>query len=106
MNTTTTTHSRVPAGAPHAAPPAPSTSGLRARRAAGRRRLTAAGVLMTPFFALLVTVFLIPVGTAVYLSFFSDDQPGLGFGPERSPTKTVRSGPKPSPGWSSLKKRR
>ncbi|MFI2511171.1 carbohydrate ABC transporter permease [Streptomyces sp. NPDC018972] len=80
---TTTTHTRVPAGASRAGAPAPSASGPRARRAAKRRQLTAAGVLMTPFFALLVTVFLIPVGTAVHLSFFSDDQPGLGFGPER-----------------------
>ncbi len=46
---------------------------------------------MTPFFVLLVTVFLIPVGTAVYLSFFSDDQPGLGFGPERMVFVGLRS---------------
>ncbi len=46
---------------------------------------------MTPFFVLLVTVFLIPVGTAVYLSFFSDDQPGLGFGPERTVFVGLRS---------------
>ncbi|MFF9242446.1 carbohydrate ABC transporter permease [Streptomyces sp. NPDC014801] len=63
----------------------------RARRAARRRQLSACGVLMTPFFALLVTVFLIPVGTAVYLSFFSDDQPGLGFGPERRVFVGLRS---------------
>lgn len=63
----------------------------RERRAARRRRLTACGVLMTPFFALLVTVFLIPVGTAVYLSFFSDDEPGLGFGPERQVFVGLRS---------------
>ncbi|GAA2786302.1 sugar ABC transporter permease [Crossiella cryophila] len=37
---------------------------------------------MAPFFLLFTVVFLIPVGTAVWLSFFSDDQPGLGFGPE------------------------
>lgn len=59
--------------------PAPTT-----RRSARRRELGACGVLMTPFFVLLVTVFLIPVGVAVWLSFFSDDQPGLGFGPERT----------------------
>ncbi|MEU2682161.1 multiple sugar transport system permease protein [Streptomyces sp. LamerLS-316] len=64
---------------PAAAAPAPT-----ARRSARRRELGACGVLMTPFFVLLTTVFLIPVGTAVYLSFFSDDQPGLGFGPERT----------------------
>lgn len=46
---------------------------------------------MAPFFALLVTVFLIPVGTAVYLSFFSDDEPGLGFGPERTLFVGLRS---------------
>ncbi|MBU8553406.1 sugar ABC transporter permease [Streptomyces sp. WAC04189] len=87
---TTTIRTRVPAGASPAAA-APSASGPRARRAARRRQLTAAGVLMTPFFALLVTVFLIPVGTAVYLSFFSDDQPGLGFGPERTVFVGLRS---------------
>ncbi|CAM5314428.1 carbohydrate ABC transporter permease [Streptomyces atroolivaceus] len=64
---------------PAAAAPPPA-----ARRSARRRELGACGVLMTPFFVLLVTVFLIPVATAVYLSFFSDDQPGLGFGPERT----------------------
>ncbi|MEU6640457.1 carbohydrate ABC transporter permease [Streptomyces rochei] len=87
---TTTIRTRVPAGASPAAA-APSASGPRARRAARRRQLTAAGVLMTPFFVLLVTVFLIPVGTAVYLSFFSDDQPGLGFGPERRVFVGLRS---------------
>ncbi|MFD7687105.1 carbohydrate ABC transporter permease [Streptomyces sp. NPDC059781] len=88
---TTTTRHRVPAGTSRAGAPAPSASGPRARRAAKRRQLTAAGVLMTPFFALLVTVFLIPVGTAVYLSFYSDDQPGLGFGPERTVFVGLRS---------------
>ncbi|WP_395570647.1 carbohydrate ABC transporter permease [Streptomyces sp. BK79] len=89
---TTTTPTRVPAGASRAgAPDDPATDGRRARRAARRRQVTAAGVLMTPFFALLVTVFLIPVGTAVYLSFFSDDQPGLGFGPERTVFVGLRS---------------
>ncbi|MGW1029385.1 carbohydrate ABC transporter permease [Streptomyces sp. NPDC002577] len=61
------------------------------RKAARRRQLAACGVLMTPFFLLLLTVFLIPVGTAVYLSFFSDDQPGLGFGPERTVFVGLRS---------------
>ncbi|MGW8063728.1 carbohydrate ABC transporter permease [Streptomyces ziwulingensis] len=88
---TTTTRPRVPAGASRATGPAPSASGPRARRAAKRRQLTACGVLMTPFFALLVTVFLIPVGTAVHLSFFSEDQPGLGFGPERTIFVGLRS---------------
>ncbi|MCX5415613.1 carbohydrate ABC transporter permease [Streptomyces sp. NBC_00059] len=67
---------------------APPSSG---RRSARRRELGACGVLMTPFFILLVTVFLIPVATAVYLSFFSDDQPGLGFGPERTVFAGVRN---------------
>ncbi|MFI6209050.1 carbohydrate ABC transporter permease [Streptomyces sp. NPDC051041] len=88
---TATTHRRVPTGTPCPAPPAPSPAGLRARRAARRRRLTACGVLMTPFFALLLTVFLIPVGTAVHLSLYSDDQPGLGFGPERTVFVGLRS---------------
>ncbi|MGO1052010.1 carbohydrate ABC transporter permease [Crossiella sp. CA198] len=42
----------------------------------------ACALLMAPFFVLFILVFLLPVGTAVWLSFFSDDQPGLGFGPE------------------------
>ncbi|AWT41248.1 MULTISPECIES: carbohydrate ABC transporter permease [Streptomyces] len=71
--------------------PPPAASAPRARRTARRRRLTACGVLMTPFFALLATVFLVPVGTAVYLSFYSDDQPGLGFGPERTVFVGLRS---------------
>ncbi|MFK0115430.1 carbohydrate ABC transporter permease [Streptomyces sp. NPDC090994] len=88
---TATTHERVPAGTPRPAVPDPAAAGLRARKAAERRRLAACGVLMTPFFALLLTVFLIPVGTAVYLSFYSDDQPGLGFGPERTVFVGLRS---------------
>jgi multiple sugar transport system permease protein len=46
---------------------------------------------MTPFFVLLVTVFLIPVGTAVWLSFFGADEPGLGFGPESTVFVGLRS---------------
>lgn len=53
--------------------------------------MNACGVLMTPFLILLVTVFLIPVAAAVWLSFFSDDQPGLGFGPERTVFVGLRS---------------
>lgn len=56
-----------------------------------RRERFACGVLMTPFFVLLVTVFLIPVGTAVWLSFFSADEPGLGFGPESTVFVGLRS---------------
>ncbi|MEV5045812.1 sugar ABC transporter permease [Streptomyces griseoincarnatus] len=83
--TATTEHTvRVPA--PRTAAPSAHT-----RRTARRRRLGAAGVLMAPFFLLLTTVFLIPVGTAAYLSFYGDDQPGLGFGPERTVFVGLRS---------------
>lgn len=83
--TATTEHTvRVPA-------PRASAPSARTRRTARRRRLGAAGVLMAPFFLLLTTVFLIPVGTAAYLSFYSDDQPGLGFGPERTVFVGLRS---------------
>ncbi|MDX8048717.1 sugar ABC transporter permease [Lentzea sp. BCCO 10_0798] len=51
----------------------------------------ACAVLMAPFFLLLVTVFLIPTGTAVWLSFFAADQPGLGFGPENTVFVGLRS---------------
>ncbi|MFI7365819.1 carbohydrate ABC transporter permease [Streptomyces sp. NPDC050149] len=84
----------TPASAPvsvSAAAPAPTPSPRTARKSARRRELGAAGALMTPFFILLVTVFLIPVVTAVWLSFFSDDQPGLGFGPERTVFVGLRS---------------
>ncbi|MCK2241618.1 MULTISPECIES: carbohydrate ABC transporter permease [unclassified Crossiella] len=47
-----------------------------------KRGRLACALLMAPFFVLFTLVFLLPVGTAVWLSFFSDDQPGLGFGPE------------------------
>lgn len=80
------------------APPARATrtadapvADRRAPARARRREHMAAGVLMTPFLILLLTVFLIPVGTAVWLSFFSDDQPGLGFGPERTVFVGLRS---------------
>ena len=51
----------------------------------------ACAILMAPFFLLLVTVFLIPTGTAVWLSFFAADQPGLGFGPESTVFVGLRS---------------
>ncbi|WP_306323178.1 MULTISPECIES: carbohydrate ABC transporter permease [unclassified Streptomyces] len=75
------------------APPKPAGEqpGHKARRAARRRRGGAAGVLMTPFFVLLGLVFLAPVATAIWLSLFSDDQPGLGFGAERSVFVGLRS---------------
>jgi multiple sugar transport system permease protein len=85
---TATTH------APSAATTPQQASGVsqrKAHRAAARRRNGAAGVLMTPFFILLTLIFLIPVGTAVWLSFFSDDQPGLGFGAERTVFVGLRS---------------
>ncbi|MYT73714.1 MULTISPECIES: sugar ABC transporter permease [unclassified Streptomyces] len=85
---TATTHAPATASAP---PRDEDASGRRAQRTAGRRRGGAAGVLMAPFFVLLVLVFLIPVATAVWLSFFSDDQPGLGFGPERTVFVGLRS---------------
>jgi multiple sugar transport system permease protein len=83
--TATTPHARTTTL--HTAAPAAG----RTRRAARRRRLAACAALMAPFFALLVTVFLIPVGTAVYLSFHSDDHPGLGFGPGRTVFVGLRS---------------
>ncbi|GLY37537.1 sugar ABC transporter permease [Amycolatopsis sp. NBRC 101858] len=55
------------------------------------RERSAAAVLMAPFFVLLVAVFLVPVGTAVWLSFFGADEPGLGFGPEHTVFVGLRS---------------
>jgi multiple sugar transport system permease protein len=49
-----------------------------------RRERFATGVLMAPFFVLFTLVFLIPLGTALWLSLFSADEPGLGFGPEQT----------------------
>ena len=83
----TATTTSTPAA--RAAKTAPGTPAV--RNTARRKRLGACGVLMAPFFALLGTVFLLPVGTAVWLSFFSDDQPGLGFGPERTVFAGLRS---------------
>ncbi|MBP2471728.1 multiple sugar transport system permease protein [Crossiella equi] len=51
----------------------------------------AATALMTPFFVLFTAIFLIPVGTALWLSFFGADQPGLGFGPESTVFVGLRS---------------
>ncbi|MET9660521.1 sugar ABC transporter permease [Streptomyces sp. NPDC006510] len=92
LTTPASTPSR-PSAHPSETPPERPAAGpaRRTRRYAGRRELGACGALMTPFFILLVTVFLIPVGTAVWLSFFSDDQPGLGFGPERTVFVGLRS---------------
>lgn len=85
---TATTHAPTAAPAPQEAG---GHSARKAQRAAKRRRGGAVNVLMAPFFVLLTLVFLIPVGTAVWLSFFSDDQPGLGFGPERTVFVGLRS---------------
>ncbi|HEY9332308.1 MAG TPA: sugar ABC transporter permease [Streptomyces sp.] len=90
MTSPVTTPASAPASV-SAAAPASTTSPRTRRKSARRRELGAAGALMTPFFILMVTVFLIPVGTAVWLSFFSDDQPGLGFGPERTVFVGLRS---------------
>ncbi|MER5183505.1 sugar ABC transporter permease [Streptomyces sp. NPDC002896] len=87
MTTTATSRAAAARGTARSS----GTVAHRSRKAARRRQLAAAGVLMTPFFLLLLTVFLIPVGTAVWLSFFSDDQPGLGFGPERTVFVGLRS---------------
>ncbi|WP_338703086.1 sugar ABC transporter permease [Streptomyces sp. Q6] len=86
--TATTAHAPT---APPAAQPAVDPAHGKAYKAAARRRTGAAGVLMAPFLVLLTLVFLIPVGTAVWLSFFSDDQPGLGFGAERTVFVGLRS---------------
>ncbi|ROQ59644.1 carbohydrate ABC transporter membrane protein 1 (CUT1 family) [Streptomyces sp. 840.1] len=92
MTSPLTTPTTAPASTSAAAAAAPPrTSPRSTRKSAQRRELGACGALMTPFFILLVTVFLIPVGTAVWLSFFSDDQPGLGFGPERRVFVGLRS---------------
>ncbi|MDA2813912.1 sugar ABC transporter permease [Nocardiopsis sp. RSe5-2] len=61
------------------------------RRSARRRELVACGVLMAPFFVLLAAVFLVPVGTAVWLSLFADDRSGLGFGPPNPSFVGLRS---------------
>ncbi|MEU9317323.1 sugar ABC transporter permease [Streptomyces sp. NPDC048295] len=93
MTSPLTTPAR-PSGTPPgpASPAGPARGRTRgARRTARRRELGACGALMAPFLVLLVTVFLIPVGTAVRLSFFADDQPGLGFGPERTVFVGLRS---------------
>ncbi|EPD95576.1 carbohydrate ABC transporter permease [Streptomyces albus] len=66
-------------------------SRARTRRSARRGAGAACAALMTPFFLLLVLVFLLPVGVAVWLSFFGDDQPELGFGPERTVFTGLRS---------------
>jgi multiple sugar transport system permease protein len=51
-------------------------------RVPGQR--TAVAVLLAPFAALCVAVFVVPAGYAVYLSFFSTSHSGLGFGTART----------------------
>ncbi|GAA2252865.1 sugar ABC transporter permease [Streptomyces ruber] len=87
---TTTTPPVTPTGAPRA-PGDGARPAHRVRKVARRRELGACAALMTPFLLLLTLVFLIPVGTAVWLSFFQEDQPGLGFGPERTIFVGLRS---------------
>jgi len=43
------------------------------------------------FFILFVVVFLLPLGTALWLSLFGADEPGLGFGPEQTVFVGLRS---------------
>ncbi|MEW2547496.1 sugar ABC transporter permease [Streptomyces sp. NPDC047002] len=50
-----------------------------ARRRGARRTGLAAGVLLTPFFALFTVAMLIPVGYALWLSLFTQKLSGLGF---------------------------
>ncbi|MCX5251135.1 sugar ABC transporter permease [Streptomyces sp. NBC_00201] len=60
---------------------APRTaSGARPRKAGRRQQALACVTLLAPFTALLVAVFLVPVGYAIGLSLFSEDHKGLGFG--------------------------
>ncbi|MCE7004460.1 sugar ABC transporter permease [Kibdelosporangium philippinense] len=56
-----------------------------------RREKRAGAVLMAPFFALFIIVFLVPLGTSLWLSLFSQDEPGLGFGPEHTVFIGLRS---------------
>jgi multiple sugar transport system permease protein len=80
-----------PAAADERPARAPARASHATLRTARRRELGACGALMTPFFILLAIVFLIPVGTAIWLSFFSADEPGLGFGPEHTVFIGLRS---------------
>ncbi|MFJ8025541.1 carbohydrate ABC transporter permease [Streptomyces sp. NPDC096311] len=57
-----------------------TASGARPRKAGRRQQAFACVTLLAPFTALLVAVFLVPVGYAIGLSLFSEDHEGLGFG--------------------------
>ncbi|KAK1177612.1 sugar ABC transporter permease [Streptomyces sp. NBS 14/10] len=69
----------------------PSAAADPPRRTGRRQQRIAATVLLTPFTALLIAVFLIPVGYAIYLSLFSEDHEGLGFGGGRTVFTGLRS---------------
>ncbi|MFC4472706.1 carbohydrate ABC transporter permease [Streptomyces xiangluensis] len=75
MSTVSTVTSSTRATASSAAAPAKPL-----RKAGQRQQKLAAFALLAPFTALLVAVFLVPVGYAIGLSFFSEDHDGLGFG--------------------------
>lgn len=47
---------------------------------AGRRRNYAPAILLAPFFVLFTVTMLVPLGYAVWLSFFQERRSGLGFG--------------------------
>ncbi|MFD5823796.1 carbohydrate ABC transporter permease [Nesterenkonia xinjiangensis] len=73
------------------APPDPSRSTgpagghLPAGSPGRRQKLRASGMLMAPFFLLMAGVFVAPLAMALYMSFFSQDNTGLGFGaPEQT----------------------
>ena len=82
---TVTTFRKRPGTTPPPADPA------RTRRAGRRQQRFAYVTLLAPFTALLVAVFLVPVGYAIYLSFFSEDHDGLGFGGGRTIFTGLRS---------------
>jgi multiple sugar transport system permease protein len=71
----------------------PTTSRASEGRTAGRVRRAgprvpgqqrAVAVLLAPFAALCIAVFVVPAGYAIYLSFFSTSHSGLGFGNART----------------------
>lgn len=82
--TTTKAGSRpgAPAGPddPAAPPPRARVRARGARSGARARTNSAAALLLTPFFVLFVLVMVVPIGYAVWLSLFSEQQSGLGFG--------------------------
>lgn len=71
-------------GAKQSARPATVSSGR-------RQRNRASAVLMAPFFLLLAMVFVAPLLTALWMSFFAQDSSGLGFGPVEQSFVGLRS---------------